>query len=221
MSKELNGRIAITPRNINAIKASPKATSPVTPRIEKLEKLEKPEKPEKLEKIEKPTKQSPVHLIKTVSIQPIAPQIQPKKYPEYTNEEINEMLSEGYIIVHRQLWDYIPSGSHIRYYKKSTTEDRRKMFRPGGFVQSRAETPDGKKIFMLESKLGGKRGDPGYITFPIAYDDIDEIWKKYSRDAFIETHLIYGSLAQKKKQIEDLISRIEKLERIITQLKKF
>lgn len=137
-----------------------------------------------------------------------------RKGREYTIDEITEMLSSGYLTIHKALYEYIPVGSHVRYYKKCNPGcERRLMFRPGGFVKSHFVTAEGKRMMMIESTLGGKNGDPGYIAFPMAYDDIDELFKKYPRDAFIEIHLIYSSLAQKKKQIEDLENRIIRLER--------
>ncbi len=75
---------------------------------------------------------------------------------------------------------------------------------------------------MIENKIGGKRGDPGYVIFPLAYESIEELWKKYDNTAFVEIHLIYNSLAQKKKQIEDLVAqntelaaRVQRLETVL------
>lgn len=136
---------------------------------------------------------------------------------EYTEQEIHNLLSDGYIVIHPSLWDYIPNGSHIRYVKKGDGS-RSTRFRPGGFVKSHFTTSDDKKMMMIESRVGGKPGDAGYISFPIAYTDIEELWKKYDRYAFIEIHLIYSSLAQKKQQIEDLTTRVNRLESILMGL---
>lgn len=136
---------------------------------------------------------------------------------EYTEQEIHNLLSDGYIVIHSSLWDYIPNGSHIRYVKKGEGS-RSTRFRPGGFVKSHFTTSDDKKMMMIESRVGGKPGDAGYISFPIAYTDIEELWKKYDRYAFIEIHLIYSSLAQKKQQIEDLTTRVNRLESILMGL---
>lgn len=141
----------------------------------------------------------------------------PKK-PEgkkYTEEDIQNLLSEGYISVHPSLWDYIPTSAHIRYVKKDKMHDgssRAERFKPGGFVRNHFTTDEGKKMMMLETRPGGKQGEHGYISFPIAYEDVEELWKKYPRESFIEIHLIYTSLAHKKKQIEELEARIKKLE---------
>lgn len=134
---------------------------------------------------------------------------------EYTPELVQELLSAGYICVHPALWDHIPNGAHIRYVKKpgpGKQLPQYKRFKPGGFIKSHFESK-GKKMLMIETKPGGRQGQHGYINFPIAYEDIEELWKKYDRDAFIEIHLIYSSLAQKKKQIEELMARVDALER--------
>jgi hypothetical protein len=75
-------------------------------------------------------------------------------------------------------------------------------FRPGGFIKNHFVTPEGKKMITVESRPGGSGA--GYFSYPIAYEDIDELWKKYDRAAFVEIHLIHSSLAQKKRQIEEL-----------------
>lgn len=140
----------------------------------------------------------------------------------YTDEKIQELLSDGYIKVTSSLWDYIPTGSHIRYLKRDdgSGAPKSKRFKPGGFVRSHFVTEDGKKMLMIENKPNGKRGDPGYVTFPVAYEDVEELWKKYDRFAFIEIHLIYVSLAQKKKQIEELSARVKTLEDILRSVVK-
>lgn len=136
---------------------------------------------------------------------------------KYTEEDIQKLLSNGYISVHPALWDHIPTGAHIRYVKKDdgNKKSRAERFKPGGFVRSHFSTDEGKKMLMIETRPGGARGEPGYISFPLAYEDVDELWKKYDRYSFIEIHLIYTSLAQKKKQIEDLAARVNKLEEIL------
>lgn len=134
---------------------------------------------------------------------------------KYTEEDIQELLSDGYIGIHPNLWDYIPAGAHIRFVKKDVDKKgltRAERFKPGGFVRNHFTTEEGKKMMMIETKPGGRPGADGYISFPIAYEGIEELWKKYDRSAFIEIHLIYTSLAQKKRQIEELEARIKKLE---------
>jgi hypothetical protein len=134
---------------------------------------------------------------------------------KYTEADIQELLSEGYIGVHPSLWDYIPTGSHIRYVKKDVAKaglSREERFKPGGFIRNHFTTDQGKKMLMIETKPGGKAGQFGYVSFPVAYEDIEELWKKYDRNAFVEIHLISMSLAQKKKQIEELNERVKKLE---------
>jgi hypothetical protein len=146
-----------------------------------------------------------------------------KSAREYSSEEIAKLTSEGYIIVHPGLWEYIPVGSHVRYIKKDDGSDkpRGKRFKPGGFVKNHNTNEAGEKMFTLESRLStGPRSPPGYIKYSILYDNIEVLWKKYDRMAFIEIHLVYNSLAQKKQQIEDLSARVSRLEKTIERLGK-
>ena len=133
--------------------------------------------------------------------------------PKITDEAIYELLT-GYIVVHPQMWDHIPSGSHIRYFKKGP-EPINDRFKQGGFVRNHFITEEGKKMMMIETRIGGKRGEAGYVSFPLAYETIDILHKKYDRGAFIEIHLTFNSLAQKKQQIEKLEERVANLENIL------
>ncbi len=141
---------------------------------------------------------------------------------EYTVDEISKLTSEGYIVVHPALWDHIPIGSHVRYVKKDTGDNkpRGQRFKPGGFVKNHRLDENSKKILTLEScqHTTARRRPPGYYSLSIAYDSIEMLWKKYDRMSFVEMHLIYNSLAQKKQQIEELTVRIAQLEAVITRL---
>jgi hypothetical protein len=147
----------------------------------------------------------------------------------YTSAEMMAALAEGYIMVHPQLWDYIPAGAHVRYVAKNSdgeTRPREERFKPGGFVRHHYVTREGQKMFSLENAISGCGRDRGhkmraykpheaYLSFPMAYNDIEELWKKYDKTSFIEIHLIYNSLAQKKQQIEDLTRRVAHLEKLL------
>lgn len=135
---------------------------------------------------------------------------------QYTDEEISKML-DGYIQIPFELWDYIPTGAHIRYVKTNGE------FKPGGFVRNHYISNEGKKMIMLETRPFVKHNvkqneQPGYFTFSIAYDNTKTIFKKYPRDAFIEIHMISASLAKKKEQIENLQKDVKKLTMIIGKL---
>ena len=128
------------------------------------------------------------------------------------------MLSAGYIVVHPQLWDFLPKGAHIRYVKKDTGKGlpRCERFCPGGFITNHF-TREGKKMLMMGSQYKKEPSRSGYLSFPLAYDEIEEMWKKYDRASFIEMHLVRGSLAEKKSQIESLTTNNAKLnERVDT-----
>ncbi len=137
--------------------------------------------------------------------------------PTYADNEINEILV-GYIRVHSQLWDHIPSESHIRYIKRDDGAglSERDRFKPGGFVKyhftGKNSDKNNDKMFMLESTLGGdKCVGTNYSTYAVSYAEIETLWKKYDSSAYVEIHLIYNSLAQKKQEIETLKQENEAL----------
>ena len=134
-----------------------------------------------------------------------------KSRVSYTDEEIAEMLSGGYINIIRDIWEFLPVGSHLRFFKKAGAT-RNERFRPGGFIKKQYETPEGKKILLMETICNGRADMPDYFTYPMAYDDLSEIWKRYPEECFVEIHLINNSLAKKSKQIADLDARISALE---------
>lgn len=131
---------------------------------------------------------------------------------QFNDSQIAEMLA-GYINIAPELWDYIPKGSHIRYFRAGD-EPRTERFRPGGFVKEHRDAETGRTIILENQPSGG----PGYIMFPLVRDSVAEIWKKYSRDAYIELHLVFNSLARKNKQYEDLERRVGVLENVLRGL---
>lgn len=120
------------------------------------------------------------------------------------------MLSNGYLSITRELWDFLPVGSHVRFFKKGTGS-KNERFRPGGFIKKQYVTNEGKHILLMETIRDGTNL-PGYITYPMALDDIDEIWKRYPEECFIEIHLIHNSLVNKTKIINDLVARVSAIE---------
>lgn len=142
----------------------------------------------------------------------------------YSDADVhNHTVADGYVAVHPALWDHIPGGAHIRYIKKDDGNGlpRNERFKPGGFVKNHYTNKDGKKMFMLETIPGGQQKNEGgrnYISFPVAYENIDELWKKYDRFAFVEIHLMYNSLAVKKQQIESLEAKNMELDQRLTLL---
>lgn len=136
---------------------------------------------------------------------------------EYTEEEIYKLTSTGYISLRRDLWDHIPNGAHIRYVKKDNGQGLTpgQRFKPGGFVRTRAN--EGKTLIICNN-IKGKRGDPDYISFPLAYDNIETIWKKYDYGACIEILLTQNSLARKSREIDALQKAVAGLERQCSEL---
>jgi hypothetical protein len=137
---------------------------------------------------------------------------------EYTIDEIQQLLSEGYMTIPKMLWDYIPNGSHIRYVLRDDGQQksRNERFRRGGFTKNHFYDDKDAPNFLLETRPGGSMAETGYLSYPLAYHDIEELWKKYDRGAFVEIHLMAISLAQKKKQIETLTTELAELNSRLT-----
>ena len=127
----------------------------------------------------------------------------------FTQEEIANAL-QGYFCIHQDLYDFIPKGSYIRYFKRGT-EPIGDRFKLGGYIKSRTTYADGAKAFLFENKLYGAKNTQGYVVYSISYNDIDELWKRYNYDSFIELHLIQNSLAKKNSEIEQLRTEIASL----------
>lgn len=144
---------------------------------------------------------------------------------KYTENEIHDLtVQSGYIVVHPQLWDHIPTSAHVRFVKKDDGSglSRSERFKPGGFVRNHFTTGEKKMMMLASSPYGDAARPEGYISFPVAYDDIEELWKKYDKNSFVEIHLIHNSLALKKQQIEileaqnrEMSNRIAVLEEIL------
>jgi hypothetical protein len=139
---------------------------------------------------------------------------------KYTEDEIRELL-EGYLMVDETLFESLPPGAHIRYFRKNKHKEKKpflERFRMGGFV-NRHYSENGKKFLILESKIAGVEGQNGYVKYNVCYDDIDELWKKYDQSAYIEILLINSSLVDKKKKIEKLESEMTSLRKELDELK--
>ena len=155
----------------------------------------------------------------TQSLQSVQPQ--PPQPPQKSTQSMSELLGDGYFRVPKALWDYLPKGCHIRYARAGPAPIIER-FREGGFVKSHFVTDAGEHMIMLESAIGGKKGDIGYHSIPIVHSEIDVIWKKYARECFVEMYIMSNMLADKKMK-EDAINneltalgaRVETLENIL------
>lgn len=140
---------------------------------------------------------------------------------KYTESEIKELLS-GYFKVHETLFEHLPPGDHIRYFRKNLGKEKKPFlgrFKLGGFVKGHYMNSDKKKYIQIETKLRGDDSTHGYAQYSIAYDDIEEMWKKYNTGSFIEIHLIETSLSCKKKQIQELTERVADLETNLEEIR--
>lgn len=169
---------------------------------------------------EAPTERTPQA---TSAVRPAA-QLSSGELPQrqYTAEEADALFADGYFVVHPGFWDYIPEGALVRYVLKASAakaDAKHMRVRPGGTVKGHIFA-DGKKMLQISPVEPKKKTNGRAFTFPLAYDDVEEIWKRYDRGPYIEMHLIANSLGQKdariselEKKCELLISKIEKLDR--------
>lgn len=74
-------------------------------------------------------------------------------------------------MVPREFWSRISRGDHIRYIRHGG------KFCRGSFVKCVWER-NGKRFFQLETSIGGSEADPGYVTFPVAFEDISTVYRK-------------------------------------------
>lgn len=117
---------------------------------------------------------SPSPVTKPKVTVPAAPLHTPK--PANRKEAIGSVqdtqkLLEGYVVVPRELWNRLSRGDHIRYIRKSG------KFCRGSFIKCIWKR-DGKQFFQLETSIGGREMDPGYVTFPVAFEDITTVYRK-------------------------------------------
>ena len=127
-----------------------------------------------------------------------------KVIKEYSDTEIKELLSSDYLLIHPSLYDHIPIGSHIRYFT-ICAEAPNKRFHRGGFVRGRKEENDVKYFVLSYSKYNNAG------KFLVSYETLEQLWKKYATDAYIEIHMISASLAEKNTRIERLEALVKKL----------
>jgi len=137
-----------------------------------------------------------------------------KKGAGQTNK-ITEKLTADYIKLNPEMWPKIPVGAHIRYIKKNKSGEnlsREQRFKSGGYVRNQYNK-DGKGGLVIENKPNGNKYNAGYISYPLAFESVEELWKKYDRNSYIELCLINSILTVKQKQIDDHEERISRLEK--------
>jgi hypothetical protein len=135
---------------------------------------------------------------------------------EYTKEEIDNLLTDDYFNVPSKYWKSIPIGAHIRVFKRAAvcgSDSRGARFRPGGFVKSHMMRGE-EHIIVLETILHGKE-ERGNIVFPMSTLDLDEIWKKTDRNAYIEITLMSETIRKYESENKNLKNRVDKMEKIL------
>ena len=110
-----------------------------------------------------------------------------------------EKQLRGYVIVPNEYWHTLDRTDHIRYIGKDG------QFRRGSFIKCIWER-DGKKFYQLETTIGGKTGDKGYVCFPVAFEDIRPVYRKIR--------------AYHRPDMERLTHKIDRLEHAIKMMKE-
>ncbi len=148
------------------------------------------------------------------------------KGPEkkYTTEEIKDKL-KGYVLVPREDFEQIPSGSHVRYIRSDG------VFRAGGFVTCNPGiSGDGRLYIVLRNDIRSKASN--LVTWTVFYDDLSEIYIKNAYggqgnpQADAKIMVLSSSLERAEKRIEEVIAatnrnisklndKIKKLERMV------
>jgi hypothetical protein len=124
----------------------------------------------------------------------------------YKNEEIETFL-RNHFLVEPEYWDHIPVGQQIKYFRKPVgNEPKNNRFRQGGYVR-KFIISGGKKRILLSKRFRG--GD----TYSIAYEEIEEIYKHYDYNSRLELVMIFNSLMDKNRRINELEKRIISLEK--------
>jgi hypothetical protein len=124
---------------------------------------------------------------------------------QLTDKEIDSILSEGYFRVHQDLWERIPKGAAVCYFKAKDAakpKNRQARFRQG-YLKDIYQNEKSQGL-MISNMSIDKVVTKGRRTYSIRNSKIEELWKKYDESAFIEIHLIMSSLSQKKNQIKSL-----------------
>lgn len=144
-----------------------------------------------------------------------------KKSRTYTMEDIKNLTTTGYIDLDPILFEYIPNGAYVRYVKKDDGSGLsfEQRFRGGGYVKFHYEK-NSEKFMVLENRPGGNDKNLGYVSFIVAYNKIEKLWKKFDKDAYIELYMISNSMANKEKQIRELNAKVYKLEQMLVLLQK-
>lgn len=147
--------------------------------------------------------------------------VYPKKvYAEkrvYTEEEMNELINEC-ITVAPDLWEFLGNGSFIRYVRKNIEEeslDVLQRFRFGAYIKFKCtDKYTNERKFIMENIRNGE-GKPKYVVFPLKYNAIETLWKKYDESVTIELNLIHNSLEKKDVQLKELNTRLTAVENLL------
>lgn len=129
----------------------------------------------------------------------------------YTDVEKEKMLI-GYDKIPPEQWSQILPGTHIRYITKAGE------FRRGGFVHN--VKLKGKPMIFVES---GRPGHEEHAKWPVAFEDIGELWKKRSAPIKEADRPTLGNwdeerIIQMEIQIENLSVELRKITQAVAKV---
>lgn len=108
-----------------------------------------------------------------------------------------EKQLQGYVVVPREEWNSLERTDHIRYIGKDG------KYRRGSFIKCIWER-NGKRFFQLETSIGGEKGDDGYVTFPVCFDDIMTLYRKIRQKNRCSEQSLENKLIRLEKAIKAL-----------------
>lgn len=122
----------------------------------------------------------------------------------------------GYHEVPPEIWEYIKTNSHLRYYTKTTG------FKPGGFVHTNPfytkEGGNGKPYIKLKNGFQEKAGN--YAQWIVNYDDIDKIYIKLSATDLTILKTMNGAISELNSNMKIIETFIKKMDSRLTNIEK-
>jgi len=140
-----------------------------------------------------------------------------KKTSGYTLDEIKTKLNT-YKEVEPEMWNFIPRGSHITYFRKNESDENYNLierFRMGGFVLGVGINKCDEEFFYMSKdfvaldKIYIVKNNPK-LHYTVMKKSIEKLYKRYDYFSFIE-------ICTLSKKIDLLEERVNKFEKLISK----
>ncbi len=121
------------------------------------------------------------------------------------------------MLVPREFWPAIRHSTHIRYVR---TDGK---YRSGGFVQKNPMVPDrgqgrGKQFIKLQNGFYPRA--QGYVTWPVAYEDLAEVYVKMDAVALANQQNVEAVVRRLNANITKMAAHVNTLESRIRNLER-